>query len=195
MNITLIDCLFQQSSIDRRSFSSLTFISDDDEEASNSLSLLLFVSSTTTTKDSSIDPRFSLDIVNSIRIDLCQRRRDEQPRLIAVWKYPIDVAHLPVFCLVKVLDWNESSTDHHRNSSVFVQRISSKRIVPSKINHVDKVVALREHYFVKPNARSSFRRHSSPFCLYPAYRYGDRCEIEHDVCLCDPCQNNGLCLP
>ena len=99
---------------------------------------------------------------------------------MAVWKYPLDFDHLPVLRLAKVLHLADS------------------------LPHPDPASEKDEHFLrgycskgslCQPNSRLSLRGDSFPFCLCPRNRYGQRCGIEHDRCLSNPCENNGSCFP
>ena len=151
----------------------------------------------------------------SIRIELYQTRRDEQPSLIALWSYPILFDHLPVFRLAKVLQLGESSTDRnpcssrpcHRNEQCQpLMNNKSQYICLCKTNFTGENCSRKDPQcdqgycavgsLCQPSARGSSGRNSSlPFCLCPFNRYGDRCSIEHDRCLLNPCLHGGSCFP
>ena len=151
----------------------------------------------------------------SIRIELYQIHRHEQPSLIAVWKYPILFDHLPVFRLAKVLHLTESFNNRnpcssqpcHRNEQCQpLMNKESQYICLCKTNFTGENCSIKDLQCAKgycafgslcqPNARGSLRGDSSlPFCLCSLNHYGQRCLIEHDVCLSNPCLNDGSCFP
>jgi hypothetical protein len=45
----------------------------------------------------------------------------------------------------------------------------------------------------KPNYRGLLNGNEKPFCICPFNRIGPRCELIHDICQSNPCQNNGIC--
>ena len=105
----------------------------------------------------------------SLRIELYRAPLAEKPSLISVWKYPIYFDQLPVYRFAKVLHFNESSSS------------------PGEISSSSEPC--------QPNSLSGFRRPTVPLCLCALNRFGDRCLIEHDRCLSNPCLNNGSCIP
>ena len=144
----------------------------------------------------------------------CPNRSDDQPSMMAVWKYPISFDHLPVYRFGKVLHFS-SSVDHlnlcssspchpneqyHQlmnNKSLFLC-LCKTNLTGEKCSHVDEHCLegyCSQGSLCQPNSRSSLQRDSLPFCLCPPNHYGSRCSIEHDVCLFNPCRNNGSCLP
>jgi hypothetical protein len=47
----------------------------------------------------------------------------------------------------------------------------------------------------KPNYRRMLQGNFLPYCVCPANRYGERCDIIHDGCQLNACLNNGTCFP
>ena len=150
-----------------------------------------------------------------IRMELYQTRRDETPSLAAVWKYPVDFDHLPVYRLAKVLRFTPSiyqknpcsSQPCHRNEQCQpLMNNQSEYICLCRTSFVGENCSLEDSRCAKSycssgslcqsNSRGSIRGDSSlPFCLCPLNRYGDRCSLEHDRCLSHPCLHGGSCLP
>ena len=152
----------------------------------------------------------------SIRIELYQTRINQSPSMLAVWKYPLDFAHLPVSRLSKVLRFNRSPLDQlnpcssqpcgrnercHQlmnNRSQFIC-LCTTNFTGENCSEVDQQCLQgycnSKDSLCQPNSRLSRRENSSPFCLCSLNRYGQRCEIEYDVCLSHPCLNNGSCFP
>ena len=153
----------------------------------------------------------------SIRIELYRARRDQQPSLIALWKYSLPYAHLPVSRLAKVLRLDESSTErnpcssrpclHPHQQCQPLMNNKSQFICLCKTNFRGENCSRRDlqcdqgycsrSSLCQPNSRLSLGEDSLslPFCLCPFNRYGQRCEIEHDGCLSSPCLHGGSCFP
>jgi hypothetical protein len=47
----------------------------------------------------------------------------------------------------------------------------------------------------KPNYQGLLNENQQPYCVCPLGRFGRRCELVHDQCNSNPCQNQGVCLP
>ena len=150
----------------------------------------------------------------SIRMELYRTRHEEQPSLIAVWKYPVDFDHLPVSRLAKILHFPESLSQRnpcssqpcHRNEQCQqLMNNHSQYICLCKTNLSGENCSIEDPQCAKgycssgslcqANSRRSVRADSMPFCVCPLNRYGDRCEIEHDRCLSSSCLHGGSCLP
>ena len=147
----------------------------------------------------------------SIRIELYQTRLNEQPSIMAVWKYPLPFAHLPVSRLAKVLHFSPSpspcsSQPCHRNEECHpLMNNRSEYICLCKTNFTRENCSQEDQQCLRgycsmgslcqPNSRSSLHGDSSPFCLCPMNRFGRRCSIEHDRCLSFPCLHDGSCFP
>ena len=138
----------------------------------------------------------------------------EQPSMIAVWKYPLVFAHLPVSRLSKVLRFSRSVLGRNPYSS---QPCHPNAQCHQLMNNRSEYICLCKTNFTgvncseenqqchkgycsmgslcQPNSRSSLQRDSSPFCLCPMNRFGQRCSIEHDRCLFSPCLHDGECFP
>ena len=152
----------------------------------------------------------------SIRIELYRTRVDERPSIVAVWKYPVLFAHLPVSRLSRVLRLSASVGDHLNPCSSRPCRHPNEECHPLMNNKSEYLCLCRENFtgpncsredqqclegycskgsLCQPNSRSSLRGDSSPFCLCPLNRLGRQCSIEHDGCLSSPCHNGGDCFP
>ena len=125
----------------------------------------------------------------SIRIELYQTGVDELPALMALWKYPILFDHLPVFRLAKVLHFNESA--HHSSPC----NALCQPLLNSTSPCIDSCPTNLTGGKDPSCALGSLCRPNAPRCLCPLNRFGDRCSIEHDACLSNPCLHNGSCLP
>ena len=144
----------------------------------------------------------------SIRIELYQTRNDQQPSIIAVWKYTVDFAHLPVFRFAKVLHLSKPSTDldpcsrsschpNERCQQLMNDQSQFTCLCPTNFtgeNCSQEDPRCLQGYCSKGSLCQPNSRGSLPFCLCPANRYGDRCEVEHSACLPNPCRNNGSCV-
>ena len=146
----------------------------------------------------------------SIRIELYQTRTDEQPSLVAVWKYPVFLDYLPVFRLAKVLRFRQFLGSRN---PCFTQPCHPNERCQQLMNNHSQYICLCPANFTGENCSiedtkcgngycstgSLCQPHlggdSTPFCLCPLNRFGDRCLIEHDACLSNPCLNKGSCLP
>ncbi|CAF4371222.1 unnamed protein product [Rotaria socialis] len=47
----------------------------------------------------------------------------------------------------------------------------------------------------KPNYRSLLSGNKLSYCDCPSTHFGHRCELIHDRCISNPCENNGTCFP
>ena len=146
----------------------------------------------------------------SIRIEIYETRSSQQPVLVAVWRYPIYLDYPPVFRLAKVL-----------RLPGFVEHGNPCSSNPCPHEHEECHPLINDHpYYIclcKPNftgencsqedircphgycasgflCKSNYPADQSPLCLCPSNRYGDRCGIEHDSYLVNPCLNNGSCF-
>ena len=148
----------------------------------------------------------------SIRIELYRIPLGEEPSLIALWKYPLPFDYLPVTRLAKVLRLSTSPYDRGGNPCSFrpchpneechpLISDKSRFICLCPTTFTDPICSQRDllcdqGYCLSPSLCQPARSRSSPpFCLCPSNRYGRRCEIEHSLCLVNPCQNNGSCFP
>ena len=152
----------------------------------------------------------------SIGIEIYETRRSQQqPTLVAVWRYPISFDHLPVFRLAKVLrlpgpldrrnPCSSRPCDHEHEECHPVINDHPNYVCLCKTNFTGQNCSQLDtrclHGYCssgslcKSNSRGLLRGDDSPLCLCPADRFGDRCSIEHDGCLSHPCLNNGSCFP
>ena len=146
----------------------------------------------------------------SIRIEIYETQRDEQVSLIAVWQYPIDFDHLPVFRLAKVLHLtkpNPCSTNpcHPNEQCEPMINDKSNYLCLCKSNFTGPNCSIEDtrckngfcaaNALCKPDYQSYLQGNHSPYCICPFNRYGIRCDIEHDYCQTKSCLNSGTCLP
>ena len=143
----------------------------------------------------------------SIRIELYRSRCAEQPSRISRWTFPLSFSHLPVFRFAKVLhlresSWSRTTIDKNTSARLSLGNNSSTRESRSKEEEEEEeedpqcaTGYCSVGSVCRPTSPRSFGHDSSPLCLCPLNRIGQRCSIEHSACLSNPCRNNGSCLP
>jgi hypothetical protein len=150
----------------------------------------------------------------SIRIEMYQRKYNEEPIFIGVWQYPIIFDYLPVFRFAKVLRLDKplsrkgrnpcSSNRCHQNQACQpLINEPSNYVCLCKANFTGETCAIADQQctngycapkaLCKPNYRNLLRGNTFPYCICPFDRYGDRCDIEYDGCQSNPCLNGGSC--
>jgi hypothetical protein len=149
----------------------------------------------------------------SVRIELYDKQKDDRASLMAVWKYPIDFAYLPVYRLAKVLrlvmvtnEPNPCSSHpcHHNAECRQLMNERSRYVCLCKSNFTGDNCSILDRTCIDgycapnalcmPNYRLLLRGNLHPHCICPFNRFGDRCEIEHKSCRNDSCQNGGTCV-
>ena len=148
----------------------------------------------------------------SVRIEIYERKDTGEPELYLVWQYPIYFDYLPVFRLAKVLRLTipDPSSDPC-SSNPCNQNQDCRQLQNNKSNYIclckrnftgpdclePNSLCMRGYCanqsICKPNYRGSLVGDQFPFCLCSFDLYGDQCEIRHDQCTSDPCQNGGSC--
>ena len=150
----------------------------------------------------------------SIRIEGNELKLNEQPRIIAVWQYPVYFHYLPVFRLAKILRLSQSSIEENPcsnkpcNQHQQCQQILNDRpkyICLCKSNFMGENCSVEDPLCVdgycsfkalcKSNSRYLLHERNLPHCVCPLNRFGEQCDIEYDRCWLDPCQNGGSCFP
>ncbi|UJR18322.1 hypothetical protein I4U23_005224 [Adineta vaga] len=147
----------------------------------------------------------------SIRIEMYEKSDFDQPKLFAVWKYPIYFDYLPVLRLTKILRFPKqednpcSSNPCHQNQVCqAILNEKSQYICLCKANFTGENCSLKDEQCLngycsygslcQPGYRGLLIGNHLPYCICSFNRYGERCFIEHDRCQSNPCLNNGSCF-
>ncbi|CAF1181153.1 unnamed protein product [Adineta ricciae] len=133
----------------------------------------------------------------SVQIEGYELKQNETPFLIGVWKYPIYFDYLPSFRLAKILSLTNadglydpcSSNPCNKHYKCYPLLNQPRNYICSSSEH--------ESYANYCASNALYRRdiRLPAYCICPLERYGRRCELLHDQCNENPCENNGTCLP
>jgi hypothetical protein len=149
----------------------------------------------------------------SVRIEAYELNKNEKARLAALWLYPIYFDFLPSFRLVKVLRWFESHVSENPCRS---SPCSAQQKCHQVLNQKSTYVCLCSSHFkerdclimdemckdsycsidalCKPDYRGLLSGNERPYCICPLNKFGQRCDLIHDKCDPNPCQNDGTCF-
>ncbi|CAF1470016.1 unnamed protein product [Adineta ricciae] len=139
----------------------------------------------------------------SVQIEAYELNHDQTPLFIGIWKYPIYFDYLPSFRLVKILRLTTvDHTDNPCSSNPCKNDSQCHQLLNQPHNYICFSVSPnpnQSYCFSQALYRSNYynsadRNDSSTYCICPLKRYGRRCELSHDECNRNPCENNGTCL-